>query len=300
MRIISLLPAATEIICALGLDTCLVAVSHECNYPEKVTGLPRITSAILSDSLSPENIDREVVKAVQEGEALYKIDGEMLQKLEPDLIITQGVCDVCAVNTNTVDENMVFLTEIVSNRVQVVSLNGGTYAGILHDIRRVAGVTDTENEAVDLIREMNRRWQKLLNSGLYYQPNVMMLEWPDPFFYGGHWVPEMVKVAGGKDVMGKPGEPSGRCTAVDIQNADPEIIISIACGFDAGSNLEFAQQLLQHPELEQIPAIKNKKVWGLNADAYFSRPGPRIVTGAEQLQDIFTGKMKQNPEILRV
>jgi len=300
MRIISLLPAATEIICALGLDTSLVAVSHECNYPGKVTGLPRITSALLPESLSPESIDREVIKAVQEGKALYKIDGEMLQELEPDLVITQGVCDVCAVNINTVDENLVFLPEIVSNRVQVVSLNGGTYAGVLHDIRRLANATRTENKADDLIAEMNRRWEKLKHNRPDERPAVLMLEWPNPYFYGGHWVPEMVEAAGGNDVMGKPGEPSGRCTTVDILKADPEIIISIACGFDAGRNLEFAQQLLQQSELENVPAIKNKKLWGLNADAYFSRPGPRIVTGAEQLQEIFTGNMKQNPEILRV
>jgi len=299
MRIVSLLPGATEIVCALGLADDLVAISHECDYPKSVTHLPRITDSTLPAVSSTGQIDQEVAKAVQQGEALYRVDGDLLKELKPDLIITQGVCDVCAVNTGTVEETLVFLPKVLAGNVQTITLKGGTFAGILNDIRRVGQATCVADKAHRLTGRLNVRWGKLQKSRPSSKPNVLMLEWPQPFFYGGHWVPEMVEAAGGIDVMGKIGEPSGRCTTEHIYSANPDIICSIACGYDLEKNLEFARQIIDNEELSGVKAVQQNQVWALHSDHYFNRPGPRVVIGAEQLQAVFKGRDKLYNEIIR-
>ncbi|NJN22725.1 MAG: cobalamin-binding protein [Leptolyngbya sp. RL_3_1] len=287
MNIVTLLPSATEIVCALGLQASLVAVSHECDFPPEVTALPKITRSSIPHPLSAGQIDQAVVAAIQRGEALYQVDGDLLQRLQPDLIVTQGLCDVCAVNVDTVQATMMFLPDFVAETVQVLSLSAQNFAGILRDLDQVAQATDSAPMAAQLREALEHRWQKLQTTQPTLKPRVLMLEWPDPFFYGGHWVPEMVAVAGGIDVMGQVGRDSGRCTLADIQAQDPDVIISMACGYGLAGNIEFAQQLAAQPGFGALRAVQNHQLWAMDANSYCSRPAPRIVDGAEKLQAIF-------------
>ena len=289
MRIVSLLPSATELACALGLRDQLVAVSHECDYPTDVKTLPRITSSILGHDLDPKQIDDAVVQAVREGQALYQINGDLLRELEPDLILTQGVCDVCAVSQGTVDETLVFLPELAAD-VKTLSLSGATFEGILRDMRLLAEATGREARAAELSADLRKCWHTLESNPPQNRPRVLMLEWPEPPFYGGHWVPEMVAVAGGIDVLGHVGVDSKRTTWAEIAATDPDIIVSIACGYDLAKNTEFAQNLYAHPEAKHLRAVQSEQVWACDANSYFSRPAPRIVEGAQVLRGIFAGE----------
>ena len=294
MKIVSLLPSATEIVCALGLGDSLVAVSHECDYPEEVTQLPRITSSILPHDLDPKGIDQAVNEAVQAGRALYQIDGDLLAKLEPDLIVTQGVCDVCAVGMGTVEATLKFLPDCLPEDAQILSFSGMNFEGILRDIRTLAVATGREGEAATLITSLRERWGAVQETSLEQhtesRPRVLMLEWSEPPFYGGHWVPEMVQAAGGEDILGVPRQDSKRTTWAEIAKHAPDLIVVMACGYDLDKNIGFAEALYTHPEARHLPAVKTQQVWACDANSYFSRPGPRVVRGVEILQAILKGE----------
>jgi iron complex transport system substrate-binding protein len=298
MRIVSLLPSATEIICELGLFDSLVAVSHECDYPADVQTLPRITSSIIPHGLEAAHIDAAVVKAVRENKPLYQIDGDMLQQLKPDLIVTQGVCDVCAVNTGTVEETLKLLPDVVD--VPTLVLSGKTFEGILRDMSLVAEVTGTKAMADERIGSYREHWLALAQSKQKTSPRVLMLEWSDPPFFGGHWVPEMVEAAGGVNVLGEVGFDSKRTNWQAIGFADPDIICVMCCGYGLGDNIKFARSLYKHAELRNLRAIRNNKVWAFDANSYFSRPTPRILRGAELLQQVFAGEENIANEAQRV
>ena len=300
MKIVTLLPSATEIVCSLGLRKSLIAVSHECDFPNDVTSLPRITSSIIPDNLSTNQIDASVEKAVRNGDVLYQVNGDLLSKLKPDLIITQGICDVCAVSVGTVQETMLLLPDLVKKNVQILSLSGKNFSGILSDINQVAVATKTQNEANRLTQKLRDHWQQLQQTQSITKPAVLMLEWPNPFFFGGHWVPEMIEVAGGVDVMGQPGLDSGRCTFKEIKEKDPDIIISIACGHDLEQNVKFANELVADPEFRKLRAAQRNNVWAMDANSYCSRPAPRIVEGTEKLRAIFNNKGKGVEGIERI
>ena len=300
MRIVSLLPSATEIICALGLRDQLVAVSHECDYPSEIAALPRITSSILPEGLEPEHIDAAVVRAVREGKALYQVDGDKLLDLEPDLVVTQGVCDVCAVSTGTVVETLKFLPDVVADSTQTLTLSGKTVAGILRDVRLVAEAVGVEEAAEELVEPLRQRWKQLETSKPDTSPRVMMLEWCEPPFYGGHWVPEQVAAAGGTSVMGRVGQDSQRTTWDAIAECDPDLIVVIACGYGTEQNAAFARELYTHPEASQLRAVTDAQVYACDANSFFSRPGPRVVRGAELLRLIVTGQETEPLEAVRV
>lgn len=300
MRIVSLLPSATEIVCALGLREQLVAVSHECDYPPEVAELPRITSSILPEGLEPAHIDAAVVEAVRDGKALYQIDGDKLLDLEPDLVVTQGVCDVCAVSTDTVAETLKFLPNVVADATRTLSLSGKTVAGILRDVRLVAGAAGVEERAEALVEPLRERWERLEASKPDTLPTVLMLEWLEPPFYGGHWVPEQVAAAGGVSVMGRVGQDSQRTTWSDIAEADPDLVVVMACGYGVAQNAAFALALYNHPEASRLRAVAESQVYACDANSFFSRPGPRVVRGAELLRQIFTGQGTEPHDAVRV
>ncbi len=298
MRIVSLLPSATEMICELGLQESLVAVSHECDYPLEVQSLPRITKSILPENLDAASIDHEVVKAVRENKPLYQINGELLKELNPDLIVTQGVCDVCAVNTGTLEETLKLLPDVTD--VPTLVLSGKTFEGILRDMQLLSEVTSTEEVAHERIAIYKELWRNLAANKPKISPRVLMLEWSDPPFYGGHWVPEMVEVAGGVNVLGEVGFDSKRTNWQAIGFADPDIICVMCCGYGLEDNIKFAKSLYKHLELKHLRAIRNNKIWAFDANSYFSRPTPRIIHGVELLQKVFSGEEHLPNEVKRV
>lgn len=298
MKIVSLLPSATEMICDLGLRESLVAVSHECDYPPDVQTLPRITSSILPDNLDAASVDREVAKAVRENKPLYQINGDLLTELKPDLIVTQGVCDVCAVNTGTLIQTLRLLPDVVD--VPTLVLSGKTFEGILRDMRLLAEVTGREEVADERIGIYREVWRNLAANKPKVSPRVLMLEWSEPPFFGGHWVPEMVEVAGCVNVLGEVGFDSKRTNWQAIGFADPDIICLICCGYGLEDNIQFAKNLYKLTEVKHLRAIRNNKVWAFDANSYFSRPTPRIIRGVELLQSVFSGEQHIEGEARRV
>jgi iron complex transport system substrate-binding protein len=300
VRIVTLLPSATEIVGAIAPLDAIVAVSHECDYPIGIASRPRITSSIIPHGLNAVAIDRAVNQAVQEGRALYQVDGDLLAKLKPDLIVTQGLCDVCAVNINTVEETLRFLPDALPEGAQILSLSGQNFAGVLRDIERVGAAIGHTKKAAEVIAGLRQRWRKLARSIPQKKPTVLMLEWPDPPFYGGHWVPEMVAFAGGIDVLGQAGQDSKRCSWAEISGCDPDVIVAIACGQTLEQNMQLMQKLYDHPEFVGLRATHTDNVWAVDANSYFSRPAPRIVDGTELLRQILHHPSDDIPGARRV
>ena len=290
MRIVSLLPSGTELVAALGLTDNLVGVSHECDHPASVSGLPRLTSSILDHGLTPAEIDAAVRDASLEKRPLYAVDGALLAQLQPDLIVTQGVCAVCAVTEDTVGSSLALLPVELSCDAPVLSLEGVCWDGVRRDIMNLGRATQQQERATDLLASLDARWAALANAPpLDSPPRVAMLEWPDPPWYGGHWVPEQVAVAGGVDPFGVAGAPSGRLTFEQVRQADPDIILGIACGYGVEENRRHLVALLEDPPWAGLRAVQSGQVWALDANGLFSRPGPRVVDGAELLARLFRG-----------
>lgn len=297
MRIASLVPGATEMICALGLEEGLIAVSHECDHPpQAVEGLPRITRSILPSGLSPAAVDEAVNRAVAEGRPLYEVDADLLLDLEPDLVVTQGVCDVCAVSPET----LVPLRSRLPARTRLVTLSARSWEGVLEDLRQLGEAAGVPAQAETLAEELRSRWQELPGASGEGAPRVLMLEWPDPPFYGGHWVPEMVRAAGGVAVLGEVGKPSRRTTWEAVAAADPDLVVAIGCGYDTRTNAEQARRLYAHPRAGLLRALQNGALWAADANSYFSRPGPRLVRGAELLAGLFAGEPCRGEELVPV
>ncbi len=288
MRIVSLLPSATEIAASLGLMDQVVGVSHECDFPASARDRPTLTSSILAHGLSPAAIDAAVAAASLERRPLYAVDGALLTRLKPDLILTQGVCAVCAVTPETVSDSLSFARLEAACSAPVLSLSGMDFAGICTDILAVGEATGTEEQARALVASLQSRWARVSGQG-GARPRVLMLEWPEPPWSAGHWVPEQVEVAGGIAVLAEPGTPSRRLSWDEIADADPDILIGAACGFDLETNRRHLANLLaSHPRARTLRAVTAGQVWAVDANALFSRPAPRVVEGAELLAAILT------------
>ena len=288
MRIVSLLPSATEIACALGLRESLVAVSHACDHPASVAPLPRITRSILPPGLSDAEIDARVSAAARAGASLYTVDADLLRDLRPDLILTQGVCEVCAVSVDTVQTAMGDLPRDVAEAAQVLSLEGTSVQGVLDDILALGRAAGVEARATALVAALTDGWLSLQAATAEApapRPQVMMLEWADPPFSGGHWVPEQVLAAGGDSAIGAPGQDSRRLSWAEIQAADPDLLCVIACGAGLEANTALARQLYDHPEARALRAVQQGQVWAFDANSYFSRPAPRLIEGAALLRE---------------
>ncbi|MFT5582867.1 MAG: iron complex transport system substrate-binding protein [Cognaticolwellia sp.] len=304
MRIVSLLPSGTELACALGLREQLVGVSHECDYPADVKGLPKLTSSILDSALSPAEIDKAVAAASLERRPIYAVDGTLLNSLKPDLILTQGVCAVCAVTPETIAEGLELVRLQDSCTAPVLSLSAVSTGGVFRDLVAIAQATGTEPQAEALITSLESRLAALggLPAPLQFggSAKVLMLEWPDPPWSGGHWVPEQVAAAGGIALFGGPGDNSRRLSWEEIQEADPDVIIASACGFGLEENLTHARKLLDHPVLGKLRAVQAGNFWAADSNSYFSRPAPRIVDGAELIRRILDGAEVDPTQALRV
>jgi iron complex transport system substrate-binding protein len=290
MRIVSLLPSATEILFSLGLDAEVVGVSYDCDFPRQVSHLRVVVDSRIPPGLPSLEIDRQVREYVERGESLYIVNSEALRELSPDLVVTQDLCLVCAASPDD-------LAAVLANfekRPRVLSLNPRNLGDVWDDISRVASETSREDSAKKLLAEIKRRLHALKRQvdKISGRPRVAFLEWLDPFYVGGHWVPEMIALAGGEDVFGRVGAPSFRVELKDIVAAAPDIIVVAPCGYDAKQARKEYCAMTFPSEWEAIPAVRHGRVYAFEANAYASRPGPRLVTGVEALAKIF------HPEIV--
>ena len=279
MRIVSLVPHATELLFALGLGDQVVGVTHECDHPEAARARRHVTRDRLPAGLSSAEIDAAVREFTQGGEAIYSLDESVLQELQPDLIVTQALCPVCAVSY----EDVRAIAERMDPVPKVVSLDPKTYGETLADVRTVANATDTKTAGVDLVARTARRIDavKLAVKDVEHRPRVAAIEWFDPVFVAGHWTPQLIELAGGIDVLGFPGEHSEQTTWDAVKAAKPDIVIAMPCGYDAERSHEEALGFA-----DELRSVGAGQVVAVDAAGTFSRPGPRLVEGLETLAHV--------------
>ncbi|HEU4994541.1 MAG TPA: cobalamin-binding protein [Gemmatimonadaceae bacterium] len=281
MKIVSLLPSATEIICALGLEDQLVGVTHECDYPPSVVRLPKVTRTLIPTDATSGEIDRLVRDRLGEQSALYTLDMETLERLAPDLIVTQALCDVCAV----AEEDVKNAACALPSGPRVVNLEPETLDDVLDCIRVVGAATGVEQRAADVVSRLRARIDGVVSNvkGLKNRPRVALLEWLDPPFSTGHWNPELVRLAGGVDGFGKEGQRSVTLTWDQVTSYQPEVVLIACCGFTAERTMQEIGILQTVPGWDEIPAVRDGRVYVTDGASYFSRPGPRLVDSLELL-----------------
>lgn len=285
MRIVSLLPSATEIVCALGLADSLVGVTHECDFPAGMNVKPVVTASRIShETMSSREIDHAVRSQLDGHGTIYDLDTDLLAELKPDLIITQELCDVCAVNYKTVNQAVRTYTA----DSQVISLEPNTIEDIFDTILTIGGLTNTAPKADDVVAELANRSGDVWHHMEFEprRPRVMMLEWLEPPFAPGHWVPEQVETAGGQCLLGLAGERSVTTTYDAIADADPEVLVLIPCGYYIADTLRQLEQTAFPARWRDMAAVRNDNIWAMDATSYFSRPGPRVIDGIEKLAKV--------------
>ena len=286
MRIVSLVPSATESLFALGLGAQVAAVTHECDYPADARNLPKVTRDVIGPGLPPGEIDRAVRELTEQGRSIYELDGPGLLALKPDLIVTQALCSVCAVSVDDVRAIASELDPVPA----IVSLDPHTLGEVLGDLRTLAAATDAS--AAELVAEAAARIDavRIATAGTERR-RVVMLEWLDPIFAGGHWVPQLIEYAGGTDLLGLAGEPSEQRTWEEAAAARPEVVIVAPCGYDVERGLAEARQYEG-----RLRALGAGTIAIADASAWFSRPGPRLVDGLEWLGHVLhPGRVPEPP-----
>ncbi|MGH9863505.1 MAG: cobalamin-binding protein [Candidatus Acidiferrales bacterium] len=283
VRICSFLPSATEILYALGLGEAVAGVTYECDFPPEVRGKPVVVHTRLAASGSAE-IDRRVKEFVATGESLYRVDLETLSRLAPDLIITQDLCHVCAASPGDLPEALARLPQ----RPRVVSLTPKTLSEVFGDIRRLGEATGRAAAAAELVAQLESEGAEVDRAVANRpQPRVLCLEWLDPPYVGGHWVPEMVARAGGLDVLGRASEPSRQLTFEEILATRPEVVVLMPCGYGLAQTVEEFRRTKFPTAWSTLPAVVTGRLFAVDANSYFSRPGPRLVTGLRLLASFF-------------
>ena len=287
MRIASLVPSSTEMLFALGLGDSVVAVTHECDYPPEAAEREQLTRSVIPDGLSAAAIDRAVRERTDAGQALYELDEALLSELEPDLIVTQALCTVCAVSFDDVRA----AAARMPSQPQVISLDPSTLGEVLSDIPRLAAAAGAAEAGAVLAEEAAARIGAVEQAVAGApRPRVAALEWLDPVFVGGHWVPQMIELAGGEDVIGRPGEPSRTVEWAQVEAARPDVVIALPCGYGTD---RAAREALD--ARERLLALDARAV-AVDASSYFSRPGPRLVDGVELLAHILhPGRVPEPP-----
>jgi iron complex transport system substrate-binding protein len=289
-RIISLLPAATEIVCALGLEDQLVGRSHECDFPKPVQQLPVCSEARFIPGSDSTAIDKQVKEILSDGLSIYVVNKELIHQLQPDVIITQTQCEVCAVSERDVEEA---LKNLIDKDVEIISLSPNVLEDILTDIQTIAiklGVTDRADK---LLEEIDDRINILRHKLKYTErkPKVACIEWLSPLMVAGNWTPELVEIAGGQSVLGIAGKHSPFVSFDRIKEEDPEIIIVMPCGFSTQRTLQEIHLLLELPGWNDLNAVKNNQVFIADGNQYFNRSGPRIIDSIEILAEIIHPKL---------
>ena len=322
MRIVSLLPSATEILYALGVGDQVVGITHECDFPPEVAGKPALIKPRVDPTAAPAEIDRQVSELVARGESIYAVDADLLASLAPDLIVTQDLCHVCAASP---DDLATALTRF-SRPPRVLTLTPHSLDDVWQDIIRAGEATNTRPRGEQLAAELKAKVQAVASitastnahaftaaqsaasrtastnaqesaasaaSQSATRPRVACLEWLDPFYVGGHWVPEMVAIAGGEDVLGRAGHPSFKVSADDIAQSYADVIVVMLCGYNAKRNAAEFQSAKIPPSWQNLPAIRNRRIFAVDANSHFSRPGPRLADGVELLANLFDPQRSQ-------
>lgn len=283
-RVVSLIASSTEIVSALGFADCLVARSHECDYPPLVEALPCVTRAKLRTDVSSIQIDRQVKDILRAGLSVYAVEADTLRDLEPDVIVTQDHCDVCAVSTKDLQAAA---CDMLGSHVQIVSLHPNSLADIWNDIRRVAGALDAAPRGERLVQSLQTRLQELGDRchRLPERPSVGFIEWIEPMMAGGNWVPELIALANADDRLGKAGEHSDWIEFGQLATADPDVIIVAPCGFDLPRTIAELSPLPRNRGWNDLRAVRNQRVYVADGNSYFNRPGPRLVESFEILAE---------------
>ena len=306
-RIVSLLPAATEIAAALGLMDQVVGVSHECDFPSEANQRPRVTHCPVHNAgLSSREVDEWVRRTLRENGTIYTMDEPLLRELRPDVILTQKLCDVCAVRYGTVAK----LAQTLPGAPKVVNLEPSSLSDIFDDIRRVADACDVRERTEELISKLSQRMNSVRERAaqLANRPRCFLMEWIDPPFCSGHWGPELVEIAGGYDPLGRKHQASSQIEWQEVIDSRPEIIVLALCGYDIHRARRDYEILRHFRQFNSLPAAQSGEVYLVNASAYFARPGPRIIDSIEILAGIlhrrefpqFVSKGRDDPRVVRI
>jgi iron complex transport system substrate-binding protein len=288
-RVISLLPAATEIVCALGLEQNLVGRSHECDYPESIKALPVCSEANFEDGMASLEIDNKVKALLTDALSIYTVKREQIIALLPDVVITQAQCEVCAVSLQEVEQA---LDNYLDKETRILSIQPNSLDDIFNNIMEIANALNAEAEGADLVERLQERVDIIKHKLKFItdKPTVACIEWLQPLMVSGNWVPELVEIAGGNPILAVKGRHSPYVEWDDIRAQDPDIIILMPCGFSMDRTLKEVDLLLQLPGFNELKAVKNNRFYIADGNQYFNRPGPRIVDSIEILAEIINPK----------
>ena len=289
LKIISLLPAATEIVCALGLESQLVGRSHECDFPESVKHLPVCSSAKFISGSDSAEIDRQVKEILTDALSIYTIDRELIRQLNPDVIITQAQCEVCAVSLKEVEQA---LEGLLDKECRIISLQPNTLSDVYKEISEVAAILNASSQADDLLERAEERIE-IIRHKLKFRsenPKVACIEWLAPLMIAGNWTPELIQTAGGDPILAVNGKHSVFIDFQDIRNADPDVIVVMPCGFSIPRTLQEINLLLDLPGWKDLKAVENNRIYIVDGNQYFNRSGPRLTESIEILAEIINPK----------
>lgn len=283
-RIVSFLPSATELIYELEAQEKLFGVTHECNYPNDASSKPRVIESVFEpENMSSQEIDDQICSLSERGEDIYKLVTQNVINAKPDLIISQEICEVCSAYTNQVKNAI----KILDEKPEIYSMSPHDVQGILKCVKDIAEKIDKVQRGIEIVNSLNSRINKIKNVQISNKPKVLGIEWIKPFFTSGHWVPEMIEFSGGINMITKTGEHSRKMNIEEIENTDPDVLILMPCGFDVQRTVsEYDKYLRNDTRWNQLRAVKNKKVFAVDANSFFSKPSIRIVTGIEILGKI--------------
>ena len=283
-RIISFLPSATELIYELGAQERLFGVTHECNYPKDASNKPRVIESVFDpEEMSSQEIDNKICSLSEKGEEIYKLITENVSNAKPDLIISQEICEVCSAYTNQVKNAM----DILEQKPEIYSMNPHDMQGILKCVKDISEKIDEVGRGEEIVNSLNTRINKIKKVLISDKPKVLGIEWIMPFFTAGHWVPEMIENTGGINMVTKNGEHSRKMDITEIENADPDVLILMPCGFNVQRTVsEYEKYLKDNSRWNKLRAVREKRVFAVDANSFFSKPSIRVVTGIEILAKI--------------
>jgi len=283
-RIVTFLPSATELIYSLGADDKLFGVTHECNYPSGAKTKPRVISSVFDPaSMSSKQIDDKICQLMTDGKEIYNLNRENLLSAKPDLIISQNICEVCSAHT----EHVKIAVDMLEKKPEVYTMDPHGVDEILVSIMDISKMIGKEKEGNELVDSLSKRLEFVKSKTFEERPKVVAIEWVDPFFTSGHWIPEMIESAGGENLISTEKMPSRKMKLEEIQEVNPDIIVMMPCGFDVKRTIsEYNSVLAENPDWNELKAVKENNVYAVDANSYFSKPSLRTITGIEILAKI--------------